>query len=160
PRAFTLVEALVVSSLMAVLAVLLANTWTGLGRPLVAVAARCRLAQEANAAAASLSRDWCGYLANNEGRLGGKTLYPLLGRLQPRNSELWLCFDGGTTPNGIADWGTPDTVISYQVVSNALVRWDQNAGTTFIVARYVDSLELQDLGGQVVISLTFTYRGL
>ncbi len=41
-----------------------------------------------------------------------------------------------------------------------LVRWDQNAGTTFTVARHVSGFAVQDLGGRVQIQLTFTYRGL
>ena len=150
----------VMLTLLAGFAVLLAQTWAGLGRPLVDVATRSRLAQEAHAAAAALACDLCGSLANNEGRLGRKTAFRLVGRMQPGNSQLWLCFDGGLNPNGLADWGPPDTVISYQVAANTLVRWDQTAGSTVTVARYVDQLELTDLGGQVQIQLTFRYRGI
>jgi type II secretory pathway component PulJ len=157
---FTLAEAVVVSGLLACLAVLLARSWYGLVRPTADLAARARLAQEADLAAAALARDLGGSLANPEGRTGPRTLYPLVGRLQPGGSQLWLCFDGGSPPNGAADWGPPDTVIVYELQGDRLVRWDQNAGTTFTAARHVSGFTVRDLGGRVQIQLTFTYRGL
>ena len=160
-RGFTLVEILIVSGLLVLLAVLIADAWAGLGRPLVDVAIQCRLAQEANAAAACFARDLCGSLADTQGRLGTKAACQFVGRMQPGNQQLWLCFDGGTNPNGTANWGPPDTVISYQVAGNTLVRWNQTAGTTFTVAHDVTNLYVQDLGGgQVQITLTFQYRNL
>jgi prepilin-type N-terminal cleavage/methylation domain-containing protein len=160
-RGFTLVEIMVVSGLLVVLAVLVSNAWAGLGRPLVNVATQCRLANEANAAAACLARDLCGSLADTQGRLGAKTAYQFVGRMQPGNAQLWLCFDSGTNPNGKADWGPPDTVIVYQLAGNTLVRWNQTAGTNFTVAQNVSSFNVQDLGGgQVQIMLTFQYRNL
>jgi prepilin-type N-terminal cleavage/methylation domain-containing protein len=157
-RGFSLVEVSIVSGLMAVLAVMLANAWSGLGRPLLEAAVRTRLAQEADLALASLSRDLGGYLSDTVGRTGGKATYLFVGRLQPGGSQLWLCFDGGSSPNGQADWAPPDTVISYEVVGNALVRWDQTAGTSFVVARNVNSFQLQDLGNELQISLTLSFR--
>jgi len=158
--AFTLMEVTIVGALMAFLATLLSLTASGLCRPTADIAARCRVAQEANLAAASLVRDLAGSLANPEGRLGGKALYRFVGRIQPSNTQLWLCFDGGIAPNGIADWGSPDTVIVYELQANQLIRWDQNANTTHTVARNVESLVLQDLGDRVQIQLTFNYRNI
>lgn len=158
-RGFTLVEALVVSGLMALLAYLLGQTWSGLGRPTADLAARGRVAHEARLASAALSRDLGGSLDSTAGRTGQKALGKFVGRMQPNSSELWLCFDGGSSPNGVADWAAPDTVIVYQAQGGRLVRWDQSANTTFTVARYVDTLAVQDLGDRVRISLTFTYRG-
>jgi type II secretory pathway component PulJ len=157
---FTVVEVTIVSGFLAVFAVLLAQAWTGLGRPLVSTAARCRVAQEADAAVACLERDLCGYLADNSGRLGKKVLYRFVGRMQPQNSQLWLCFDGGNNPNGVADWGAPDTVIVYQVVGGNLLRTDQTSGTSHTVARYVQQMQAYDLGGSVQIVLTISYRGI
>jgi prepilin-type N-terminal cleavage/methylation domain-containing protein len=157
-RAFTLVEVMVVSALGGALAMLLAQAWSGLGRPLVDAAAHARLAEEASLAVASLTRDLGGYSGGSDGRLGGKTQLRFVGRMQPGGAQLWLCFDGGPNPNGLADWGVPDTVISYSVVSGALVRWDQSSGQTFTVARNVNRLEVTDLGSQVQIRLTFQYR--
>ena len=49
-------------------------------------------------------------------------------------------------------------MISYSVVSGALVRWDQSSGQTFTVAQNVERLEVTDQGTQVQIRLTFQYR--
>jgi type II secretory pathway component PulJ len=155
---FTLVETMLVSALMIFLAGLISATWAGLGRPTTDLVVRSRLAHEASLAVASLTRDLGGSLANNEGRLGGKTQARFVGRMQPSSSQLWLCFDGGADPNGMADWGPPDTVIVYEVQANSIVRWDQTANTTFTVARHVDRLDLLDLGDRVQIQLTFKYR--
>jgi prepilin-type N-terminal cleavage/methylation domain-containing protein len=158
PHGFTLVEVLIVSVLMAFLAMLLAETWSGLGRPFVEMSVRSRLASEASHARAALARDLGGCLSNNAGRIGGKLDAAFVGRLQPGGSQLWLCFDGGATPNGTADWAAPDTVISYEVDGTALVRRDQTAGTSFIVAQNVGSFIVEDLGAECQITLTFVYR--
>src|SRR5207237_1151100 len=92
---FTLVEALVVSGLMALLAYLLGQTWSGLGRPTADLAARGRIAHEARLASAALSRDLGGSLDSAAGRTAQKALGKFVGRMQPNGSALWLCFDGG-----------------------------------------------------------------
>ncbi|MBI3466230.1 MAG: hypothetical protein HY000_24715 [Planctomycetes bacterium] len=157
-RAFTLTEAVIVSALMAFLAVLLSTAWGAWGRPSAEVADRLHIAQEAQLAAASLTRDLCGSWAQDQS--GTKNKYKFVGRMQPANSQLRLCFDGGTTPNGLADWATPDVVITYYVQSKKLIRWDETSGTTFTVARDVDNLALTNLGNRVQIKLTFKYRKL
>lgn len=158
-RGYTLIEATIVSGLMAVLAVLVSATWTSFIRPTTDVARRCRLAHEANLAAASLTRDLAGSLADNH--TGSKIQYKFVGRMQPANEQLRLCFDGGTEPNKVADWGDPDVIITYYVSSNQLIRWDENAATTFTVAKDVDSLTVEDLGnGTFQIQLTFRYRNI
>lgn len=156
-RGFTLIEAAIVSVLMGILAVLLSATWSAFIRPTVDIADRCRVAQEANLAVTSLTRDLAGSYAEN--RTAGKSKFKVVGRMQPDNSQLRLCFDGGASPNGSADWGTPDYVVTYYVDSSNLVRWDEDSGATFVVARDVDSFQAVDLGGgQVQLKLTFKYR--
>ena len=157
--AFTLLETLMVTGLTALLVLLLSAAWAGFGRPAANAVARCRVAQEASMAVAALSSDLGGYLADSPGRLGAKTLWPLVGRMQPAGNQLWLCFDGGTTPNGSADWASPDTVITYALQGTQLVRTNQSTGATFVVANDVQSLSVQDLsGGLFEIQLTFSYR--
>jgi type II secretory pathway component PulJ len=157
----TLLEVMLVSILMSLLVILVSEVWAAFGRPAADIVARCQVAQEARLAAASLADDLGGCLANGEGRLGDKRSYQFVGRLQPANSQLWLCFDGGSNPNGIADWAPPDTVIVYEVQGNNLLRWDQSSGQSFAVARHVSKLEVQDLGGgQLQIQLTFAYRNI
>lgn len=154
----TLVEVAIVGGLMAFLAVLLSHTWSGLGKPTAELAARSRVTQEARLAVASLGRDLGGFLPAPEGRLGEAGLYRLVGRLQPGGTQLWLCYDGGSTPNGLPDWAAPDRVVVYEVQSGKLVRWDQANGTTFVVARYVEDFRLENLGDCVRITLSFRFR--
>jgi Prokaryotic N-terminal methylation motif len=153
-RAFTLVEAMVVSLLMVLLSMLLSAVWSGIGRPLVDAVARARVTQEATLARASFSRDWGGSLSNS---IGIRAQDSLVGRQIIDGSELRLCFDGGSC-NGSPDWAAPDTVIIYQIQANALVRLDQNTGATFTVAKDVQSMDLTDLGYAVQIDLTIQYR--
>jgi hypothetical protein len=156
-KGFSLIETMLVSVFTGFLAVLISTTWSAFIRPTVDLAQRCRIAQEANLAVASLTRDLAGSLADNQ--TGLKAQFLVVGRMQPDNTRLRLCFDGGATPNGTADWADPDTVISYYVDSNQLIRWDENAGTTFTVAKDVDNLYVEDLGGgEVQIRLTFHFR--
>lgn len=158
-RGFSLLETLIVSTFMGFLAVLISTTWSAFIRPTVEVAQRSRIAQEANLAVASLSRDLAGSLADNPA--GSVSTFRLVGRMQPDNSRLRLCFDGGATPNGTADWSDPDTIITYYVDSHQLIRWDENAGTTFNVAKDIDNLYVEDLGdGTVLIRMTFQFRSI
>lgn len=158
--AFTLVEVMVVSGLMTILAMLLAAIWSGLGRPLLDSASRAQISQEANLAAAALARDFGGSLAGSDGRLGYQVNGKLVGRMQPADSVLRLCFDGGNVVDGLAEWGAPDTVITYEVQDGNLVRWDESSGTLFTVARYVQQMQLTSQDNGVEIKLTFAYRNL
>lgn len=157
---FTLVEATVVGGLMVFLAFLLAEAWRGLGRPLADSAAEFRLTQEANLAVTSLAQDFGGYLpeASHSVETRSSDHGRVVGRLIVRGTQLWLCFDGGETPDGVADWARPDTVISYYIESGQLVRWNQNTDTLFTVARHANELNVKEGGNEVEIELTFSYR--
>jgi prepilin-type N-terminal cleavage/methylation domain-containing protein len=161
-RGFSLPEVIVVSGLMAALAMMLGSAWGGIGRPIADVIRQSQLFQEMDAAAASLARDLGGNLTNPEGRLGDKKQGRWIGCMQQTvdgQLQLWLCFDLGSPPNGQADWGPPDTVIIYHVQSGALVRYDRNAGTSTTIARYVDNMQISTpTNGQMAIQLTFTHR--
>jgi hypothetical protein len=121
-RGFSLAEVSVASGLLVMLAALLSSAWTGLGRPMLNSAYRSIIAKEAGLALACLARDFGGGLP--EGSTGGKLQYQLVGRTQPGGDQLWLCFDGGSAPNGLADWVSPDVVLIYRVIDGALVRSD------------------------------------
>jgi prepilin-type N-terminal cleavage/methylation domain-containing protein len=157
-RGFTLLEVTLVSGLMAVLAVLLGAAWSAVGRPAADVIARSRLFQEMDMAVAALSRDLGGSLANPDGRLGTKQQGSWNGWMNPDNDQLWLCFAGVNNTDGDAHWGPPDNVIIYQISSGTLVRADQNAGTAFTVAKYLDTMDVSSNGPFVQIRLIFTYR--
>lgn len=160
-EAFTLLETILATGLTALLAVLVSAAWAGFGRPAANVVARCRVAQEAAMAVAALSNDLGGYLADAPGRLGDTTQLTVVGRLQPGGTQLWLCFDGGSSPNGVADWGSPDTVVVYALQESSLIRTNQATSTSFTVANDVQAFTVQDLGGGLFeIQLTFSYRGV
>jgi type II secretory pathway pseudopilin PulG len=156
--AYTLIEVLLVSSLMTMLAIIVAGVWSGMGGPIIDAISRARVAQEANMAAAALARDFGGNLDLNEGSGGALSDGKLIGVAHPGGTILRLCFDGGASPNGTPEWTDPDTVISYQVDNGNLIRWNELSGATFVVARYVDSLELSDVNEGVEIRLTYTFR--
>lgn len=165
PRArtsgITLLETMVASVLMGLLVLLVAQGWAGFGRPTADLVVRSRLVQEAHLAITALAGDLGGCLSDSPGRLGVQLLGRFVGRLEPGNSQLWLCFDGGLTLNGLADWGPPDTVIVYEVQNHHLIRWDQATGIRFTVASNVDRLECTDLGGgRLQIQITLSYRDL
>lgn len=158
-RGFSLIEATIVSILMSFLAVLLSLVWSAFLRPTSDIAIRCRIAQEANLAVASLTRDLAGSYADNRTEM--KEKYKLVGRMEPDGSQFRLCFDGGSTPNGIADWAAPDLMIRYYAEANQLLRWDEEMGTIFVAARDFDSLEAVDQGdGSVLLKLNFRYRNI
>lgn len=158
-RAFTTLEVSIVSGLMVLLSVILGATWGAFGRPLLDSDKRCRLALEARMAAMALAHDLGGYLPTSTAgdRAGGR----FVGRIAT-GSQLHLYFDGGSPPNGLPDWGPPDTVITYFVdpSTSELVRRDESTGALFTAARYVKSMTSVDLGSGLQIQLTLGYRNL
>ncbi len=148
---------------MALAAMLMSATWVAFCMPAIDAATRCRLAQEASLAAASLARDYGGTLAGAAGQLGATTDGQFVGRMVPEPGQLSLCFHGGgSTTDFSPKWIAPDTVITYYLASNQLIRWDQNAGTLFVAARDVSSFQVAPLddGTGVTIVLTFAHRDL
>jgi hypothetical protein len=176
---FTLAEVTLVTGLTVFLAVLLSSVWKNINLFTTDAVGRGQLMQEMDLAAAALSRDLAGSLpvlasSTFSGSSDGK---PDSGRwiawLHPGNTELKLCYDGGTCPDGAADWtGTVDTVIRYyldpdpntDITTKVLVR--ENAcdlpPTKFIVARNLDSMTVEAGAGTdagfILITLQFKYQ--
>src|SRR5262249_39990475 len=139
---------------------LTAAVWSGFGRPLADSITRAQIAQEANLAAAALARDFGGNLAGPDGRLGYIPNGKFIGRMVVDGNTLRLCYDGGTVVDGSAEWADPDTVISYFVEDGNLVRWNESAGTTFIVARYAQQLAVAEETNGVQLQITFSLHDL
>jgi len=154
-RGFTLIEVTMASGIMSLLVLLLSAAWSCVGRSSADAIARCRIAQEANLAAQTLARDFSGSLP--EETTGAKQLGRIVGRMVVGGSRLLLCFDGGSA-NGTADWAAPDTVITYDVLDNQLVRANLKTGTAFTVATSVDRMQLTAQADGVRIDLTFSHR--
>lgn len=155
---FTVLEAAIASSLLALLAMLVSASWSGLGRPMMGSLAHSRIQEEANRAASFLADDFGGQLGTVV--VGKKKKGKKAGRIVVGSAELRLCFDGGTDPDGIPDWAPPDTVVVYSLQSGCLVRTNQTLGNTITVARQVESFTVNDQGSQVKIDLKLTYRNL
>jgi type II secretory pathway component PulJ len=154
---FTVLEFMLTSLLMTILAVVTAGAWSGLGRPSVDAVVRCRIHQEAEMALESLACDLSGALgeqspqgARDAGRLVGRRIV---------GSQLQLCFEGEPL-NGAADWATPDTLVTYDLQGQCLTRSNQQSGTTLTVARCVQSVQWTELPDGIRADLTISYRGL
>jgi hypothetical protein len=166
-RGFTLLEVTLVSGLTVFLAVLLSSTWALLSRPTAELIAWGQIFQEMDLAVASLARDLGGSLSDYQdasGQPGGKQQGALVECRQSSDingDHLQLCFDGGDSPNGQADWNPPtsDTIVDYYVCSDShtLVRWNQTTGTFFKAAKNVDQLQVVDNGDNFQITLRFRY---
>jgi hypothetical protein len=152
---FTLIEITIVGVMMTFLAVVFSMAWSGLGQPSADALVRCQVGQEARLAAACLAADLGGSLpGQGTGPVG---LGKMVGRMVVGGAELWLCFDGGS-PNAAADWGSPDTVITYAVEDGKLVRTNQAASTAFVVASNVTAMGVEEQGTGARIQLTFSFR--
>jgi prepilin-type N-terminal cleavage/methylation domain-containing protein len=167
-QGFTLMEVIVVSGLMAFLAMLLASASAGIGRPAADVIRRSQSLQEMNLAISSLARDLGGSLADPEGRIGGKSLGQLSECLclsdsqYPPNSILRLSFNNGTNPETVIQYYVqPDASTSTALGQNAywLIRADTNGNTTVTAARNLNAFQVTRLTGSTIqISLSFLYR--
>lgn len=143
---FTIIEVVLVGFLTTMLAGLLVRTWAAYGHAATEVAARCELMQEADFAIASMAADLAG-LATDLPNLDGKAA-PLVG-LRPWNGGLQLCFDGGTSPDGLPDWTSPDVVVTYAPPDSGqpgpLVRTVSTSVDMRIIAYHVRTIQFQPL---------------
>jgi prepilin-type N-terminal cleavage/methylation domain-containing protein len=156
-KGFTLIETLIVSGLMAMLAMLLASTWALLGGSMLELIARGRLVQERDLAVAALARDLGG--SPNTGTAAN-------GTKQLSQFQSWQPLDQGLEINYAGDNGST-TVIRYMVDSNSktLVRYNGNERPGFTVAGNVESMAVTFPNGQdhtdpMRMLISFRYRGL
>ncbi len=141
---------------MGFLALLIASTWSGLGRPLRDTVALVQIQEEANRAATFLAQDFGGQMDST--LVGKKKKGKKAGKMAVGQTQLRLCFDGGAIPNGVADWDDPDTVIAYSVQSGELVRENETNGALSVVARHVEEVKVKDELGGVSLEITFNYQ--
>lgn len=154
---FTILEVLLVGSLTALLAGMLVQTWSAYDRAATEIAARCELAQEADFAVSQLALD----LAAADPTLG-----PLVGlRYSPDlGGRLELCHDGGSAPDGRADWDPSgsDVIVAYALLNpgapGPLLRRVGAAGEPAVVAHSVLAIRARTLVAPFVqIDLTLRH---
>jgi type II secretory pathway pseudopilin PulG len=172
-RGFTLVEVMLVAGLTVFLAVLLSSVWRNISLFTTDAVGRGQLMQEMDLTASSFSRDLAGGLPlpANTSFSSGK---PDSGRwiawkTNTDKNELWLCYDGGSCPDGEPDWsGVTDTVICYRLVSDPdgdvatkiLIRENESdvPASSFNVARGISSMSVDADGDFAKITLQFKYQ--
>lgn len=178
-RGFTLLEATIVSGLLAMLAVLLSSAWVGMGRTAIDLIGRSQLVQERDFAIAALSRDLGGRLADPNARVGEKTDGKWLAWASeasaslPPNVDLLLTYNKhAVEAAGVVTWVSPNTTIRYYladdpnttVTTYVLMRKNQNTGEEFLVARYLSSMKVEAVSAlrpnAFTITLGFQYRKL
>lgn len=164
-RGYTLIEMVIASALTTLLGILLAATWSMFGRPALDVEARARITREAMLAAEALAGDLSGYPPDAAGQQGSLKQGVFVDWMVPEPSKLRLDFHGVGAPEGVAQWGLPDRVITYQVQDvgtgrGRLVRWDETGGITTTIAEHVTALTVTpdpSYPNQVQIQITLSY---
>ena len=121
-RAFTLVEVMVVTAMTAFLFLMMSGMWHSVGRSMNDSLVEARVSQEAHFVLEVLRRDLGGFLPGEEKEEDDEN--KLVGRLATASKQLRLCFDSDN-PDGLPDWGKPDTVIVYEVQDEQLLRIEQ-----------------------------------
>ena len=149
---FTLIEVMVVTSMMAFLSMLIAGIWTGLVRSATDIISQTQVVSAAQFALESFRRDLTGNLPENPN--GTKFEGKMVGSLVTVDARLLLCYDGDPL-NEIADWAAPDRVMVYEVQGGQLIRTDQQSGVAFVVANNVSDFTVTQLASGLRIELTF-----
>jgi hypothetical protein len=157
-RGFSTTELSIVVVLMVFLAALVSSVWKTFGSPIARVTARSMLAREADLAITALVADLDGRLDNP--LPAAQSPYSLVGRIPSSSAPSWrllentaplqLCFDG-SPQDGVPDWGAPggvDTVMTYTLQGDALVRTVENGGPTTVLARKVQSFVVTAIDNQ------------
>jgi type II secretory pathway component PulJ len=155
-NAFTLVEVMVVTMMMAFTCIMMSGLWMTMGRCLTDTMAQVDVAREAHFALEVLRRDLGGFLPGKEKEDEDEN--KLVGRLATADGRLLLCFDGGKV-NGMADWAKPDRVFVYTLTDGQLIRSEQtDKNESFIVSNHVTAFRPRQLGDGVSLELTVARR--
>jgi hypothetical protein len=150
---------LVAVVILTFVATLVSTVWSTFGSPISKVTVRGIVVREAQFGLTALARDLDGRLDNPLPL--APSAYSLVGRIPSASAPSWrvlanpsplqLCFDNEASPDGIADWGAEggnDTVVTYSVSGDMLVRYVENGGPTTVVARKVHSFVVTTVNNQ------------
>ena len=157
---FTVLEVMLVSGLMAFLAILLSSAWSGIGRSSVDIAARIQLLQELDLAVASLSRDLSGSLPIPSSKLSesgdyGEKAEGRLSDCRPKDpgNSLELCYNNGADTVEYCLENDPDERYETKI----LVRKYNTDTPAFTVARCVKDFVVSVTPDDEWISIELTF---
>jgi type II secretory pathway pseudopilin PulG len=127
---FSLVELLVVGSLMSLVTLLIAQFWTHYSSSIGALNARAAVSRELRIATQSFLND----------------LGPAVSLMIVSGDRIQICQDGGDHPDGIPQWTDPDTIVEYYQSGDKLYRAQPGVGSNIIIAEDVHAFFVTDLG--------------
>jgi type II secretory pathway component PulJ len=154
-QGFSVLEVTVANLLLALLAIVASSSMIHLGRPMIDQSRRVELHEQAELARRFLSQDLGGQLARVI--TGPQNLGKEVGRQVLNESELRICFDGGSA-DGIPQWSQPDSVLRYYHVGDALIRFDEQTQQKITVAKYVSDFIVTSNSSDTTIVITFLNR--
>lgn len=128
-RGFTLLELLIAAGLSVGMVLITAQFWRYYSRQLEDLKARAHVAQELRIALGAIRRD----------------MGPAVGATPVGADQVLLCIDGGPDPDGTAEWGAPDTLVTYSLVNGKLVRTDQASGVEIVLVDHVSGFTVEDI---------------
>ena len=143
---FTLIELMVASLLMMTVVVMTARPWRSLMLSMGDLTARSETAEEMRFLMENLSRDFG----------------PAVGATALDAHRLLICQDGGPIPDGIADWGWPDTKVEYYLTDGQLRRLDRSSGVETTVANGISTFSVARpwWSSTLRIEVTLTHKDL
>lgn len=128
---FTYMEVLVVAILMSGVVTMLSQFWKNYSLATIDLASRCVISRELQFVTEYLSRDF--------GNAVGATAVD--------DAGLLICQDALDSPNGQADWASPDTLIEYYVEDRKLYRSNYSDDTDIAVAQNILSFQVLNTDG-------------
>jgi prepilin-type N-terminal cleavage/methylation domain-containing protein len=144
-RGFTLLELLIAATLAAGLTLITAHFWSYFLRQMQDLNDRARMAQELRFAVDSIRHD----------------MGAAVGATPMGDGRLLLCKDGGAIPDGLPEWGAPDSLVTYSLVNGQLLREDGSSGVTVVIADKVSAFTVEDVTASLLrMNLAVTRRDM
>ncbi len=131
---FTLLELLIAAILSIGLTMIAANFWRYSSRQMSGLNSRVCVAQELRLAVDSIAGDM------------GATV----GAAPVGENRVLLCRDGGQEPNGVPEWGPPDSMVTYSMVDGQLFRHEQSSGLEIVVADNISAFTVEQITGSLL----------
>jgi prepilin-type N-terminal cleavage/methylation domain-containing protein len=141
PRGFTLLELLVVGMIGSIVLIGIANTWRWYSRSMYGAQRSTQLTRELKLSADAMAHDFG----------------PAIAVRALDSATVQFNIDAGT-PDGVAQWADPDTVIEYALQSQKLIRRDLSTNAEVPLAAHIKTIETETVGGKLQVHLTAEFR--